>query len=869
MKKIVTAIAIIALITGCAKNDISDTLPKDGSLVFSLSTSNAQNTRTAELSNNLLESKANIRGRGIALYAYQNANSTWNKWFTDELTYNSGWGINSIRFTNVNQTRYVSYWPLATQSSMLTEVGTTFADAHFTPGSYPQFVYNINHNDGSPDDLVAAVTSVDAGRQSVNIQMRHLLSQINFAVMGGSGKEITIKNIGINGVYSTATYTFDGNGTGVPGEWGNYGWTDNFEGGTFYPAQPGYGYAYDLSAGTTVPANATGAVYVLGDGGNAAVGTGAYYWNGTAWGTGFTPSNGVKPTGLSNSLMVLPQRFVDSNPDDTEIVIEYTIDGGAISSFQNIPLNSFNIDWQQGMRYVYLFEYVPAGDNFDITVSITPWGEPNAIPITGVRLMPSQGAMDAGTGSTVSINGELLDDEVWDMTDYAFTGIANIPSSTIRLDFSNCTSVESKTITLILPDGITATQTTISPDGTTQTVTITNNAFYNDAAALQSAVETTTNSPVFGFCGNGSAIDLTGYDMSTIAPGASVAVTFLANIPSSTYTNKMTPASNWSWNAVTYTATYTSPVNGAIVMPTLAQMNGMFPGQSWYLASAGKYAPPASRTATFSLSSIWDFVTAGHTFPLLTNIGDKFTFNFSNVTFGGNSLTLRVPLGFAMDVDAYSGATTVITTGSSVTVTNKTTYSNSVALQTAVTSGTYTNGVNFGYIANATNIDLTDYDMSAAGTANRITVAFFDWAPQNALTAKMSPRSPTSLWWWNSSTKRATYMNTTANTIPTAGHINAIESGGGITFAASTLVAVQAWDISGYAFTQLAAGGSFTLNFSNVDFNIIPVINPLGYTIALTLPAGYTAVGVGVTIDSLPNTYIIATGASTVMIIKP
>lgn len=544
MKQLFITLAALALIaTSCNKNDITDTLgPKDGNLAFSLSMGNVQNTKAAELTGSLLEGKANTAGKGIALYAYHNqAAGAWGKWYTDELLYSSGWGITSSRFAIASDSKYVSYWPI--NATMLAQVGATFTDATFTTGSYPQFTYTIDHAAGSGDDLIAGLTNVASNIKVVPISMYHLLSQINFAVKGGAGKEIAITSIALANISSEATYTFDGNGSTIttPGSWST-------------PITP-YAYTYSPVGGVIPAVTATSDIYVLGDGGKWAVGATALYWNsGKSGGAGWdVPANIAAANILDNSLMLLPQSFTAGG--GAEVTINFTIDGTAQDP-QVVDLGDRTLAaWLPNKRYVYLLDLKPGEEEFLITVLMTPWDETNIDQpdITPQTLMPTNTDVNtiAASGNInilPSGTAKLFANEVWDMSAYNFALLAIGESMTFT--FPAALTFNGHSITPSLPAGFSASPTSISATGS---VTITNvsAATYSVAATLERTVEGTTADANYTFTGDGSAIDVSTYTMTGLqTSNVTIKIRFPDTTPSATIITSMEDVLKyWAWDA--------------------------------------------------------------------------------------------------------------------------------------------------------------------------------------------------------------------------------------------------------------------------------------------------------------------------------
>lgn len=610
MKKILMGFAACALImTSCQKSDVIENITDgQGQLSFGVGTQQ-QGTRAAELNNTTMQTK--VGTTGIVLNAYQNVSSAWSKWYTDKVVWNKNssgkWELDgSVRFRNTNATKYITYY----SEKGLVTAPTGFDTPNFT-STFPKFTYNVAANSVTQEDLIAGITKVEANKTDITLGMRHILSQVNFGTVGYEGAKIQIRNIQILGVKNAGDFTYRAANTYPIGDWTPTTATTNYD----YYNNGGY---VANNPHREVPVDAVkGDKYIFGDGGNWGPGKTANTWYPVgasgAWLQGNSTS--LPTTGMSNSLMLLPQDLVEG----TKVTFEYKIQdvnnayvaGGpndtdwAKGEFKldfstgTTSGTHYNSKWEQNYRYVYLIDFTDFLDGialtFKVDVDMYEWENYNKNDDNdGIVDVMSAGQPSEANMNAIKYNGttapiwyiatqseakptdydpakwaQVVRDEIWDLSKYNFTNID--VNEILTLSFENVifnTDGETKDptkITLTLPEGYEITNgagitmTGSNPyvinegnKGATATVTIKNISNYTEKG-LEAAVKA-INTPAQTIHYKGKAIDLTAIDNTNLALGQTIKVKF---------TNLITPTVGattngiWTWDAATTTATWT------------------------------------------------------------------------------------------------------------------------------------------------------------------------------------------------------------------------------------------------------------------------------------------------------------------------
>lgn len=516
--------ACVLLTTSCTEQKITETvLDGEGELSFSTGIGK-QTTKTAEFTNSALQAAAGTNG--VTVYAYQKTGtpSAWAKWFEDTVIYgDSKWTLKeSVRFRNQNETKFITYFSTksgADSKPLLNQVDGKFDAATFEGvGPFPQFTYKVNTASNNQEDLLAGVTVVKAKQTNITLGLRHILSQINFGTVGYTGAHIRIANIQIKGVSSSATYTYgaDENGTvpNIIGEWSDHDVTASYS--YFNNTNMAVAAAGDLKNNpqANVPilkddvmTVKRGDIYIFGDGGNAGPGRAETTWYPTdKTNATWAHAHVTNPTGLDNSLMLIPQDLTDA----AKVTFEYQItdvDGAYVAGGPNAgdwAEGEFKLDfstgttvgthymgaWDQNYRYVYLIDFTDFLDGnaltFDVDVEMYPWvnydnnsennggveimvaGQPttanmNAIASNGTWYIASQSTTNPTIPTTDPAKwAQVIRNEVWNLSTYNFMKIEKdqkITLSFLNVIFNTSDKPSAGTpteIDLTLPDGYTA-----------------------------------------------------------------------------------------------------------------------------------------------------------------------------------------------------------------------------------------------------------------------------------------------------------------------------------------------------------------------------------------------------------------------------
>lgn len=581
MKRLLMGFAACTLImASCSQNEVFENVSEgQGQLSFSTGLGKQAATRAAELNNTTLQTAA---ANGIVLNAYQNVDSEWSRWYSDLVVYNnSQWGLkNSIRFRNENATKYISYF--STVSGALTNP-THFDDTDMsTANKFPKFTYTVAANSATQEDLIAGITEVDANKTNITLGMRHILSQVNFGTVGYEGANISIRNINIVNVGSSADFTYRARNEYPIGDWST-------------PAEKNTNYVYynwggnnpgNMNLQPLVPASATkGDKYIFGDGGNWGPGKGSGILYPVGTNGKWEEYNTTTPqTGLKNSLMLMPQDL-----GGAKVTFEYRIqdvsnayvagngnewaEGEFSLNFSTGTSSGTHYDgaWEQNYRYVYLIDFTDFLDGialtFKVDVEMYPWenynkdsdddgivnimaaGQPstanmNTITDGNTWYIASQSETDP-TEFDPAKWAQVMRNETWDLSTYDF---ANIDAGeSFILDFTNVIFntqtdpvVGSPTqIDLTLPDGytttgggeITVTNNTVMMNAgkTSGTITIVNNKYCNNATTLTAKIDATADGATWYYKGT-EAVNLTLMQPDNVTNVSTITVKFTSSV---------------------------------------------------------------------------------------------------------------------------------------------------------------------------------------------------------------------------------------------------------------------------------------------------------------------------------------------------
>lgn len=492
MKKILLGIAACSLIlTSCQKSEVVDDINNENNqLNFGVYQGKA--TRASELMNADLK----INSTNFPLYAYQGKLAEEEKpYFEEILTYGvpttGKWNTTIPRFlTDSDPLQFYAYYaaggttpgviPGAVYKNPVSYAGTT----------YPTLEYTIQAP--ATPDLVAARINDHTGT-SVVIQLRHILSQVNFGVRGYYGAKINITDININKVFNDGTFSFGP----APANWN---WTRK-------TADPLIDYLYPFNGFTTPggvkeadgswtnPNDESKITYIFGDGGNWGPGQNEFTWYVTDATTAVS-GDGIT-TKLSNSLILMPQAL-KAGITEAYITFKYTIrdledkyiagtETNPIEGRFDLNMNGKNPvyadEWKPNMRYVYTIDFTNYLDNqkltFDVDVEAYPWENYDVVdennPGTGIVLVSSlaksifmKEIRSLAVGATYDVvAGHALSDVEWDWSPFAMTETFNA-GNVFNVTFTKVLFNGHK-ITVTPPSGFIVTDGTTTTNGTTVT----------------------------------------------------------------------------------------------------------------------------------------------------------------------------------------------------------------------------------------------------------------------------------------------------------------------------------------------------------------------------------------------------------------
>lgn len=355
--------ACALILTSCSKSDVTDNIDANKKeLKFSVVAGSA--TKAVEKTAFTVGAATGV----LDLYAFYAAGtatmSANDPYFTESLTMAAGpvWSTSRTRFLPDGGANFFATWPVGAAVVAYTAASTS---------------YGFEYSAATPDtDLMGAFTAVgdpDVAGPAVALNMRHLLSQVNFGVYAYQGTQITISNISINGITSNGAFKFGA--TDAQGSWS----------AATTPATANYDYT---QVGGAVPAAVTAVegvttndMYIFGDAGKAAVGTTAYYWIGgtPAW------TNNQTTTTLANSLMLMPQVFAATTPT-VNVTFDWVIkdyDGVIVGEGTDatFTLGDFAVinSWLPNKRYVYMISFETYLDDRtpDFSVTVVEWENHN------------------------------------------------------------------------------------------------------------------------------------------------------------------------------------------------------------------------------------------------------------------------------------------------------------------------------------------------------------------------------------------------------------------------------------------------------------------------------------------------------------
>jgi hypothetical protein len=334
MKKITLGLATLSLLfaaTSCNDETI-ETNPIDTQETIKFRPWLGKQTRATETTGTNLTGMADSDADGIPVAVFSEDhsatfNDTWSLyWNGTSYVYNNGTAINQPG----GSVAYYAWYPKTIATAL--EAGATYS----ATGAGATLSYTVATASSSQEDLIAA-TAVSSF-PVVDLKFNHILSQINFAIQGVSGVNVSIKNIKVNYVQGTGTYTFGQTG----GSWA-----------TSAAASAPYAYeAYPVASDSTdyTTNGGTGILYL---------GNGSVYTR-------------------NNALMLLPQTFASAS--DGTFSFDFDLDDQANNTDLDhgsvtVNLNEYTPAWEMGKRYLYTIDFTQylVGGPIVFNVSVSDW----------------------------------------------------------------------------------------------------------------------------------------------------------------------------------------------------------------------------------------------------------------------------------------------------------------------------------------------------------------------------------------------------------------------------------------------------------------------------------------------------------------
>ncbi|MDR2891166.1 MAG: fimbrillin family protein [Alistipes sp.] len=323
MKKLffIPALALLVGAASCQKETVL-TADSENGIEFKTALGQQTTTRASEFT-------GWANGDGLTVYSYPVESTTLYNQFELTLTDGAwGYGDTPVEYKGF-PLRYYSWYP-----------ETNVTNTGVTTGGYV-IGYTVPAV-ASQEDLVGAGVTVSGNM--VTLPFKHLLSEVNFALMGSFGVGIEVTDIMVNDVASAGTYTF---GASTP-----------------WSAQTGSAdYAYTPFVDTTTDPDTPSNVIDI-------EGTGISYMG-----------NGNGTYNRTNALMLMPQTFAAGSTGNISLnySLTHTDEGGdpaTETGSVTANLSEFgNYIWEPGKRYVYMIDFTSflAGGEITFTVTVDDW----------------------------------------------------------------------------------------------------------------------------------------------------------------------------------------------------------------------------------------------------------------------------------------------------------------------------------------------------------------------------------------------------------------------------------------------------------------------------------------------------------------
>lgn len=360
MKKIFLGMAAIPLCaifaTSCVKESVET--PADAATYLSYSAATGGLTAGAESRAAEVRNTTDLHDDRLVMQVYDKYNNVWiasNEvyWSVNKWVYNNG--VSMIHPDE--ELVHYSVHPFEAELK---------GDEAAIEGHNATFDYEVPATHDQQQDLIVASanTSKTTSANTAQMTYRHVLSQVNFSVIGMAGADIRIKNIKIGGLKNKGTYTF---ANGAIGTWSNHDGTAEYD---YIPEAE--------TVSDEIQGGKLSSEYLNLDPGTTGGYDGEFFF-------GNHNANTIKDVDHANSLMLLPQSLV--NNDEAFFSFDYqifnTATGGDMKQgsmspilLKGILINGQPPVWSPNKRYRYTIKFDTTNDAFiklEYNASVSDW----------------------------------------------------------------------------------------------------------------------------------------------------------------------------------------------------------------------------------------------------------------------------------------------------------------------------------------------------------------------------------------------------------------------------------------------------------------------------------------------------------------
>lgn len=319
MKKILLVALAAAAMVSCSQNEEIENAAQKAKIEFGTvvnNTTRAAITRIGEL-----------QKTGFTVYAY---NTGSNLAGSTGATLGTAFMPATLVTYKDNKWSFTDeyYWPL-TDNIQFFAYATDEAATNYSASEtvkYPSLNYAVAKLAADQKDFVVAhAANKTKTTDDVTLTFNHALTQVNFSAIGSDGYTYKITSVGLEGVFGSGTYTFDGS-------WATSGVTTDYT----YPIAEG---GADISGATLKDLYQT-----------------------------------------DGALMLIPQAMTA----DSKIVISYEVYKNSVKVDQvnnaKISLNT-TATWEAGKKVRYTLTLTAAGATVNFAPEVGPWNENDDTPV--------------------------------------------------------------------------------------------------------------------------------------------------------------------------------------------------------------------------------------------------------------------------------------------------------------------------------------------------------------------------------------------------------------------------------------------------------------------------------------------------------